>query len=103
MNYFLPLMIETQELSLKTIEFVIQKAQLLQTHQAGFNERQNKVILRILSHGVGGFSGGLSAKNYASISKPPPSTVTRDLQDLVHKGVLIKAGELKNTRYFLNL
>ena len=103
MNYFLPLVIEAQKLSLKTIEFVIQKAQLLQTHQAEFNERQNKVILRMLSHGINGFSGGLSAKNYASISKSPPSTVTRDLQDLVQKGVLTKTGELKNTRYFLNL
>jgi len=28
---------------------------------------------------------------------------TRDLQDLVEKGALIKIGELRHTRYFLNI
>ena len=103
MNYFFSLVIEAQELSLQTITFVIKKAQLLRTYQAEFNERQNKVILKLLSYGVKGFSGGLSAKNYASLAKASSSTVTRDLQDLVKKGVLTKTGEHKNTRYFLNL
>jgi Fic family protein len=46
---------------------------------------------------------GLSADNYISISKTSRATATRDLQDLVEKGALIKIGELRHTRYFLNI
>jgi Fic family protein len=44
-----------------------------------------------------------STSNYINISKTLRATATRDLQDLVEKGVLIKIGELRHTRYFLNL
>jgi Fic family protein len=102
MQYFLPLVIEAQQLSIKTIDFIIKKGQLLQTHQKSFNERQNKVILRVLEEGVSGFKGGLSASNYRSITQAPTTTATRDLNDLVAKGVLKRTGERKGTRYWLN-
>jgi Fic family protein len=51
--------------------------------------------------GTDGFRGGLSAENYIAITKASRATATRDLQDLVAKGVLKKAGELRHTRYFL--
>ncbi len=102
MQYFLPLVIDAQQLSLKTIDFIIKKGQLLQTHQKNFNERQNKVILRVLQEGLNGFKGGLSASNYRSITQAPTTTVTRDLNDLVAKGVLKRTGERKGTRYWLN-
>jgi Fic family protein len=46
---------------------------------------------------------GLSADNYISISPTSRATVTRDLQDLVEKGALTRTGELRHTRYFLNI
>ena len=52
---------------------------------------------------VDGFKGGLSAENYISISKTSRATATRDLQDLVEKGALTKTGELRHTRYPLNI
>ena len=48
-------------------------------------------------------SGGLSAENYATISKASRATATRDLQDLVEKGALVRSGELRYTRYRLAL
>ena len=101
-QYFLPLVIEAQQLSIKTIDFIIKKGRLLQEHQGSLNERQNKVILRVLQEGVNGFKGGLSASNYRSITQAPTTTVTRDLNDLVAKGVLKRTGERKGTRYWLN-
>jgi Fic family protein len=45
----------------------------------------------------------LSADNYISISQTSRATATRDLQDLVEKRALTRIGELRHTRYFLNL
>lgn len=53
--------------------------------------------------GLDGFKGGLSAENYIGIAKTSRATATRDLQDLVAKGALTKTGELRHTRYHLNI
>ena len=45
----------------------------------------------------------LSADNYIRIAKTSASTATRDLKDLVEKGTLTRTGELKHTRYHLNM
>lgn len=103
LGYFLPLVIQAQQLSIETIDFIIKKGRLVQTHQNTLNERQNKVILRMLQEGVHGFKGGLSASNYRAITQAPSTTVTRDLKDLVTKGVMKRTGERKSTRYWLNL
>lgn len=103
MSYFQPLVLEAQERSLAVIEFLIQKSRLLHTHQNKLNERQEKVVLRMFDEGLDGFKGGLSASNYRAITQALSATATRDLIDLVAKGVLTKTGELKSTRYWLNL
>jgi Fic family protein len=53
--------------------------------------------------GLDGFNGGLSAENYISITQASRATTTRDLGDLVAKGALRKTGELRHTRYHLNI
>ena len=103
LEYFLPTMIESQQYTLQKIEFIIQKGKLLNKHQGQFNERQHKVVLRMFQEGVEGFKGGLSAKNYMSITQISQPTATRDLRDLVKKGVFTKSGELRYTRYSLNI
>lgn len=50
-----------------------------------------------------GFKGGWSAEKYISITKTSRATATRDLSNLVERGVLVKTGELRHTRYWLNL
>lgn len=52
---------------------------------------------------MNGFAGGLSVKNYISITEASRATATRDLKDLVEKKALAKTGKLKSTRYTLNL
>jgi Fic family protein len=64
------------------------------------NPRQEKVLLRLFHEGPDGFVGGLSAKNYMSITGAPIATTTRDLNDLVKKNILKRTGEVKATRYF---
>jgi len=58
-----------------------------------------------LRPGRGAFSawGGLSARNYSTITGASPATTTRDLVDLVELGALLRNGERKYARYRLNL
>jgi Fic family protein len=55
----------------------------------------------MFKEGIDGFKGGLSAENYITIAQTSRATATRDLQDLVEKGALIRTGERRHTRYFL--
>ena len=51
--------------------------------------------------GPDGFTGGLSAGNYRTITDASLATTTRDLADLVDKGALIRTGERRYARYRL--
>ena len=58
--------------------------------QIRLNERQIKVINRLLDAGAGGFDGGLKNKKYMGIAHTSRATAQRELADLVNKGILIK-------------
>ena len=66
------------------------------------NTRQRKALGKLLEAGEDGFEGGLTAKKYQGMSKGSRATVTRDLADLVEKGVLSMEGERRTTKYKLN-
>ena len=85
------------------IDFLIEKTKLFDRFRGQLNKRQEKVIARIFREGPDGFKGGLSAGNYAMITGISHATVTRDLQDLVKKGILARTGERKATRYHLRI
>lgn len=101
--WFAEMVLEAQKNTLYEIEFIIQKGKLLDRVRGQLNARQEKAILRMFREGTEGFLGGLSASNYMRITGAVQPTTTRDLQDLVEKGVLNRVGERKATRYFLNL
>jgi Fic family protein len=103
LGYFCKTVLEAQLLSQSMVDFIIQKAAFYQAFAVNMNTRQSKVVERMFRAGVKGFAGGLSAKNYVRIANTSASTATRDLQDLVSLGALSKTGELKGTRYHLNL
>ncbi|TWD46114.1 Fic family protein [Agrobacterium vitis] len=95
--------LEAQASADELVRFLIEKTRLMDRLRGLLNERQEKALLRVLAEGPDGFIGGLSAHNYATITGAPPSTITRDLADLVEKGALLRTGERKATRYHLNL
>ena len=101
--YFGRTIIQAQEDTLKTIDFIIEKAKFYDRFANEMNERQEKAIKRLFEAGPEGFLGGLSADNYTKIAKTSASTATRDLGDMVQKGMLTKTGDLKGTRYWLNI
>ncbi|NGX56369.1 MAG: Adenosine monophosphate-protein transferase SoFic [Candidatus Anoxychlamydiales bacterium] len=102
-KYFAKVIVDAQKESLKIINFLMAKSKLMNELKNKINERQEKVLLRMFSEGIDGFSGGLSADNYIAISKTTRATATRDLADLVKKQALKKTGQLRYTRYWLNI
>lgn len=101
--YYGNTLIDAIQFSMDLIEFIIEKSKFFKKFPDTFNSRQEKVILRLFKAGPEGFLGGLSAENYISITRSSRATATRDLQDLVLRGALIKTGKLKGTRYYLKL
>ncbi len=63
------------------------------------SDRQRKVVNVLLDAGPGGFAGGLPAGKYQNLTSTSRQTASRDLADLVEKGVLRATGRLKSTRY----
>lgn len=103
LKYFASTVLEAQNNTIKRVDFYVAKAKFYEKHRGTLNDRQEKVIARIFREGIDGFRGGLSAENYIGITGTSRATATRDLQDLVEKGALSKTGELRHTRYHLNL
>ncbi len=100
--YFSKTVLEAQSYTQSLINFIIEKTKLFDRLRDELNPRQEKAITRMFKEGPDGFKGGLSAENYISITDTSRATATRDLQSLVDNGALIKKGEFKGTRYFLN-
>lgn len=101
--YFSQTILDAQKNTLDLIDFTIEKAKIYDLFSARMNERQAKVVRRLFEAGTSGFKGGLSADNYMKIAKTSASTATRDLKHLVDEKLLIKVGNLKSTRYLLNI
>lgn len=101
--YFADTILEAQGHTQHLIDFLISKTKLYDRVRDMLNDRQARVVEHMFREGPGGFEGGLSAANYISITRAPRATATRDLQDLVEKGVLTVTGILKSTRYHLNI
>lgn len=102
-EFFADVVLESQNESFKLLHFLIQKAKLFKQFAGELNLRQEKVLKRMFLMGPEGFTGGLSAEKYIAITKASRATATRDLADLMEKGILVKTGELRHTRYWLHM
>lgn len=99
--FFAEVILQAQQESIALVDFLIAKSKMLTTFHDQLNPRQEKALLRMFEAGIEGFTGGLSAEKYMSITKASRATATRDLTDLVEKGALVRKGEFKHARYFL--
>jgi Fic family protein len=72
-------------------------------YDKNFNERQRKVINRILEEGINGFKGGMNVKKYKSITNTSKATATRDLQELAEMNVFVITGAGRSTSYEINI
>lgn len=76
-----------------TVSNTMAKARYWLRHQAtDLNDRQRKVLNRLLDAGQHGFEGGINTRKYMSLTKTSRATAYRELADLVHKGCLKPTG-----------
>jgi Fic family protein len=99
--YFAQVILDAQAYTQRWVDFLIEKTKLYDRLRGELNPRQEKVLARLFEAGPDGFEGGMSAQKYIRLTSASKATATRDLQDLVRLGALLRRGELKGTRYEL--
>ena len=85
---------QTIDHSLQRIQF--QASMSLQA----LNERQLKTMKKLLDAGPKGYIGGMTTRKHEQISKTSKPTAARDLIDLEQRGLLVKKGMGRSTRYY---
>lgn len=101
LGWFLDTLLQALEQALNRVEKVLLKSRFWQKHATTvLNERQIKVLNRLLDTAGDEFENGINARKYQSLAKVSKATATRDLVDLSDKGCLqrLPAGG-RSTRY----
>lgn len=101
--YFVSISLEAQKDTEELISFTLKKTKFFDRFKGIINSRQTKLVKRMLEAGLQGFEGGINTRKYVSLTRTSRATATRDLQDLLDKGVLIRIGKGRSTRYDLNI
>ncbi len=101
--YFANVILEAQKDAVKSVQQTLKRTKFFDQHKAQLNEREQKVIRKMLDTGNEGFIGGMTAKKYMSITKASKATATRDLQHLTSMKVLIPFGEGRSVHYELGV
>lgn len=102
-RYFAQVAVAAQDLVEKRVLFVLAKAKFLDRIKGEINDRQRKVVERILREGPTGFQGGMNARKYMSLTGASKATATRDLGDLASRGIMAAKGAGRSVRYDLIL
>jgi Fic family protein len=70
------------------------------THrETQLNERQRKVLNRLLDAGPEGIQGGMTTRKYAALTHCSAITASRDLSGLAALGLLVASGGGRSTAY----
>jgi Fic family protein len=102
LDYFSDTVNEAQEIAREEVDFVLAKTRFYETYGDQLNDRQARMVSRVFAEGRKGFEGGITTKKYEAITRCPNRTASRDLSDLVAKGIIIPLpGGGRITRYEL--
>jgi Fic family protein len=105
LGWFLDVLHQALQQSLARVSRVLDKSRFWQKHATTvLNERQIKVLNRLLDSAGEAFEQGINAAKYQSMAKVSKATATRDLADLLDKGCLRRLpGGGRSTRYTVAL
>jgi len=96
-NWMLHLIIESIELSEKILQKVDLKRQFWEKHQVTeLNNRQQKVLKKLLDIA----EININADRWSRINKCSKMTATRDINDLIEKGIFIKSESGGRSTYY---
>ena len=102
MKWFIQLLEDSIDSTLIEIETVQVKAKFWDKYRdRKLNERQKKVVLKMLSYLPEKFEGGMRVQKYMGITKTTRLTASRDLSDLVMKGLMLSNGKARGVFYSL--
>jgi Fic family protein len=102
LDYFSDTVNQAQEIAREEVDFVLAKTRFYEAYGDQLNDRQARMVSRVFSEGRKGFEGGITTRKYEAITKCPNRTASRDLSDLVAKGIIIPLpGGGRTTRYEL--
>ncbi len=102
-KYFISTVLSAQSDAENEINFTLKKVKFFDKYKNELNERQKKVISRMLEEGPKGFTGGMNATKYAGLCKVSKATATRDLQYLAEIKAFQVFGGGRSTSYQVNL
>lgn len=97
--YFADIALTAQKKVKELTTFTIKKVKFFDKFKHKLNSRQEKALNKMFAAGKDGFTGGMTAKKYMSITGAPKATATRDLQALNELGVFPYLGEGRNVNY----
>ena len=101
---FLDVYVDACRATSRLVDESLMRARYWSDHKGvALNERQRKVINKMLEAGPGRFEGGLTLRRYVGIVDTSRSTAFRDIEDLVKNGLLLAEGTGRGTRYNLAL
>jgi len=104
LDYFADTTIKAQEIAREEVNFVLAKTRFYEAYGNQLNDRQARMVSRVFAEGRKGFEGGITTKKYEAITRCPNRTASRDLSDLVAKGIIIPLpGGGRTTRYELTI
>lgn len=106
LTWFLNILLQALQNAREGIRHILDKAAFWDRHRnTVLNERQIKVLNRLLDTGTEQFEGGMNTRKYASLTKTSKPTASREIKDLVEKGCLVQiegtAG--RNVSYEVNI
>ena len=102
-HWFVSTVLDAQRDADEQIHFLVRKSRFLRHLETAMNDRQAKVLRRMLEAGPAGFTGGINARKYVSLTGVSKATATRDLQQLTQLGALTPIGAGRSARYELCL
>jgi Fic family protein len=98
-RFFTGVVLAAQQDAGQQIAFSLGKTKFFRRCHGLLNERQLKVIRKVLDAGPGGFEGGMNVRKYIAITKTSKATATRDLHHLAASGIVAATGTGRATRY----
>jgi Fic family protein len=102
LEWFVQVFADSCQTSATLVDEALVRARFWSEHrEVALNERQRKVLNKMLEAGPRKFEGGLTQRKYVSMTGASPPTAKRDLGALVHAGMLevVEAG--RSTYYNL--
>ena len=101
LEWFTNVVADSCRASTTMIDEALVRARFWTEHKhASLNERQRKVLNRMLEAGPGRYEGGLTPRKYAGTTNASKATATREIAELVSKGLLVRGKAAGRSTYY---